>query len=134
MLRLVIVLGLLGISPVMAGAAGFNATQVASDYDNDLRLAFSCPGADGEASVPAKLKNITWKIKGNAPTTNVQKGLVQTDQDGLATIKINSDAKDLEGVSIVIGIGEEKLNVLVGNGPYTFDELPMSACKLSGAL
>lgn len=134
MLRFVIVLGLLGISPVMAATAGFSATQMASDYDNDLRLAFSCPDAGGEASVPANLKNVTWKIKGKAPTTNIQKGLVQTDQDGVATIKINSDTKDLEGVSIVIGIGEEKVNVLVGNGPYTFDELPMSACKHSEAL
>lgn len=98
-------------------------------YDNDLRLAFACSESGVVGSIPAKFKNITWKIKGNAPTTNIQKGIVQTDQQGLAIIKINSNLKDLEGVSFVVGIGDEKLNVLAGNGPYTFEELPMSICK-----
>lgn len=103
------------------------------NYENDLRLAFACSESDVVGTIPAKYKNITWKIKGNASTTNIQKGIVQTDQQGLAIIKINSNLKDLEGVSIAVGIGEEKLNVLLGNGPYSFDELPMSVCKASKA-
>lgn len=102
-------------------------------YNNDLRLQFACSESGVVGSVPAKFKNITWKIKGNAPTTNIQKGIAQTDQEGLAIIKINSNLKDLEGVSFAVGIGEEKLNVLAGNGPYSFEELPMSICKLSQA-
>lgn len=134
MFSLVMVLGLVG-APVLAEEpaaqdriADFASTAKGSDYDNDLRLAFSCSEAGAGGAVPAKFKNITWKIKGNAPTTDIQKGIVQTDQQGQAVIKINSTLKDLDGVSFVVGIGEEKLNVLAGNGPYIFEELPMSVC------
>jgi len=136
-------------APVIVRGAGFysrrsrlttkgiyNAAKPADgmSYENDIRLSFACSDAGVIGTIPAKFKNIQWKIKGDAPITDIQKGLVQTDEGGLAIIKVNSNLKDLEGISIAVEIEGQKLNVLLGTGPYVFEGLPMSICKLPKAI
>ncbi len=111
------------------GSGGvFKASEPGLNFTNDIRWSFGCSGEGVVGVIPAKFKNVTWKIKGKAPTTNIDKGITQTDQGGLAVVVIKSNLKDLSEVPFELTIEGQTKTVVAGTGPYVFLDLPMSAC------
>ncbi|MBS1972422.1 MAG: hypothetical protein JSU04_19105 [Bdellovibrionales bacterium] len=116
----------------LTGSGGFmKNSEPGMNFTNDLRWSFGCSGAGVVGEIPAKFKNVTWRIKGKAPTTNIDKGITQTDQGGLAVVVINSNLKDLSEVTFELTIEGQTKTVVAGTGPYVFSDLPMSACTAS---
>lgn len=124
------------LRPVVAGeptkerGTGFYVNQTGLNFINDLRWSFACSDSSITGEIPAKFKNVTWRIKGKAPTTNIEKGIVQTDQSGVAMIIVKSNLKDLSGVTFELNIENQALTMVAGEGPYSFTNLPLAACRL----
>lgn len=113
----------------LTGSGGiFKKSEPGLNFTNDLRWSFGCSGSGVVGEIPAKFKNVTWRIKGKAPTTNIDKGITQTDQGGLAVVVINSNLKDLSEVTFELTIEGQTKTVVAGTGPYVFSDLPMAAC------
>jgi len=98
-------------------------------YSNDIRWLFGCGDMTIAGEIPAKFKNVTWRIKGKAPSTNISKGIVQTDQEGVAFVHIQSNLKDLSSVMFELEIENQTRTMVTGEGPYKFQDLPLSVCK-----
>lgn len=116
----------------LTGSGGlFKNSEPGLNFTNDLRWSFGCSGEGVVGEIPAKFKNVTWRIKGKSPTTNIDKGITQTDQGGLAVVVINSNLKDLSEATFELTIEGQIKTVVAGTGPYVFSDLPMSVCVAS---
>jgi hypothetical protein len=100
---------------------------------NSLRVALSCSDETAPLPIPARFKKVSWSITETNSSAASSSGVAQTDNNGIVMINLSSTRKDLGENHFELRIGDAKVKVTAGQGPYSFDSLPYKICSHTNA-